>query len=119
MITEKLTKEWINRLGLNDWTIKFVVNCTPDDIGYENCGLSVWQEVRKTAKVQILDPKYYGERILPFDEEKTLVHELLHLKTCFISETDNELQERIMHQLIDDLACALVDAKRSEKHDSD
>ena len=114
MITDKITQEWVDRLKLNDWRIKFSVNCTPDEIG-ENCGLTSWQEVNKTAHVQIINPIYYGDRVEPFDEEKTLVHELLHLKTCLISDTENELQERIMHQLIDDLARAFVDAKRSEK----
>lgn len=70
-------------------------------------------ETVKTARIEIMDPAYYGERIVPFDWEKTLVHELLHLKTCLVSSNVPELQERVMHQLIDDLARALVSAKRS------
>ena len=60
----------------------------------------------------MLDPQYYGDRIVPFDWEKTIVHELLHLKTCLISDQWEPLQMRYMHQMIDDLARAFVDAKR-------
>lgn len=108
----EMFKEWVNRLGLNDWRIQFEPCCSPDEMGEECAGLTTWQEVNKTARIQILDPQYWGERVVPFDFEKTLVHELLHLKTCLISDTDNELQERLMHQMIDDLARAMVDAKR-------
>ena len=108
----EMFNEWVNRLGLSDWRIKFYPCCSPDEMGEDCSGLTTWQEVNKTAKIQILDPQYYGERVVPFDFEKTLVHELLHLKTCLISDTENELQERLMHQMIDDLARAMVDAKR-------
>ena len=111
MNLNELLKEWVDRLKLNDWVIKLLTDCSPDEMD-NCCGLTDWQEVNKTAIIKIIDPKYYGERITPFDGEKTLVHELLHLKTCLISDTENELQERIMHQLIEDLAKAFVDAKR-------
>ena len=39
--------------------------------------------------------------------------ELLHLKFSLLGENENELQNRLVHQLIDDLAKALVGAKRS------
>ena len=51
--------------------------------------------------------------MVPLDWEKTLVHELLHLKTCLVSSNVPDLQERVMHQMIDDLARAFVSAKRS------
>ena len=106
--------EWMRRLGLMDWHIQLVDNCSPEDMSLEACaGCTEWQEAVKCATIQILDPKYYGERIVPFDYEKTLVHELLHLKTCLVSDGVSDLQERVMHQLIDDLARAFVDAKRA------
>ena len=111
MDTEKLLIEWQNRLGLMDWKIKLSPNCEPQEME-ENCvGCTSWQEVNKTAHICIIDEKYYGERIAPFNFEKTLVHELLHLKTCLLFDTGNELQDRIAHQIIDDLARAFVDAK--------
>lgn len=109
-----LLYEWKNRLGLQDWRIKLLPNCKPDEMELENCaGCADWTESVKTARIEILDEKYYGERIVPFDFEKTLVHELLHLKLCLVSNNVDEFQTRYMHQIIDDLARAFIDAKRS------
>lgn len=108
---EDLLEEWKKRLGLDDWTISL------EDGLYElslpdSAGCTEWSEVTKTAKIQLIDENVYGERVVPYDKEKTLVHELLHLKMCFLQESENELQDRIVHQLIDDIAKALVNAKR-------
>ena len=109
-----LLDEWKARLGLQEWRIKLKPKCRPEDMELENvAGCTAWSEAVKTARIEIVDPKYYGDRIIPFDWEKTLVHELLHLKTCLVSDGVSELQVRVMHQMIDDLARALVSAKRS------
>ncbi len=114
----KLCDEWVKRLGLQDWKINLHPLCKPEEMTDAECsGCSVFQEVTKLARIEIIDEQYYAEdRIVPFDFEKTLVHELLHLKTSFISSECDPLQERITHQLIDDLARALVDAKRYGEH---
>jgi hypothetical protein len=49
---------------------------------------------------------------LPFDKEKTLVHELLHCKFAIIDYSGNEIVDRLIHQLIEDRAKSLVKAKR-------
>ena len=107
---EKLLKEWTKRLGLTDWVISLDDNlyelACPDCAGY-----TVWTESNKSAKIQLIHPDVYGERIVPYNKEKTLVHELLHLKFCLLSDSENDIQNRLVHQLIDDLAKALVDAK--------
>lgn len=119
MTTEKgnaLLAEWKERLGLTEWRINLVDNCEPGDMTLEGCaGCTDWNEAIKAAQIEILDPKFYGKRIVPFDYEKTLVHELLHLKTCLVSDGVDDLQARYMHQMIDDLARAFVDAKRAGK----
>ena len=117
-ITQKqanvLLKEWQIRLGLQDWRIKLVTNCKPNEMELENCaGCTDWTESIKTARIEILDKNYYGKRIVPFDFEKARVHELLHLKLCLVSNNVDEFQERYMHQIIDDLSRAFIDAKRS------
>ena len=109
----RLLTEWQNILGLNDWRIEISPNCAPHEIESNAVGYTEWQEAIKAAHVYILDEKYYGERVVPFDFEKTLVHELLHLKTCLLFNTGNELQDRIAHQLIDDLARSFVAVKRT------
>lgn len=109
-------QEWQERLGLTDWTISLHDCMSQKDMTEENAaGFTEFQEVNKTARIEILDPDEYGERVIPFDYERILVHELLHLKLCLISETFGEdtLQERVAHQLIDDLARAFVAAKYS------
>ena len=111
---KSLLNEWQKRLSLQDWTIKLYTECTPDDMSIDDSsGCVHWQESTKTACIQILDPKFYGDRVVPFDLEKTLVHELMHLKMCMLYKKDGSLRERIVHQLIDDLSRALVDAKRA------
>lgn len=110
---EKLLDEWQKRLGLQNWRIALFDKMDPDDMDVEEAsGCTSWVESTSTAVIQIIDPQYYGQRIVPFDWEKTLVHELLHLKTSLISSDVDPLQIRITHQMIDDLARAFVDAKR-------
>lgn len=109
----ELLAEWQERLGLTDWRISLNPKCKPEEMAQEGSGCVDWRESIKTARIDILDPAYYGKRVVPFDWEKTLVHELLHLKTCLVSSNVPELQERVMHQMIDDLARAFVSAKRS------
>ena len=112
---DNLLLEWKERLGLHDWRIKLCDNMKPDDMRLEGVSGDVdWTECNKTAVIEIIDPQFYGERIVPFDYEKTLVHELLHLKLSLVSDHVDDLQARYMHQIIDDLARALVDAKRSD-----
>ena len=108
-----LIDEWQKRLGLQDWRIKLNDNCKPDEMAMQDvAGCTEWSESIKTARIEIIDPQYYGDRVVPFDYEKTLVHELLHLKTSLVSDGVDDLQARYMHQMIDDLARAFVDAKR-------
>ena len=111
---QKLLKEWQCRLGLEHWNIILRDNCAPEDMQLQNvAGESDWVEELECGVVRLLDAKYYGKRIEPYDKEKTLVHELLHLKFTFLWNDDGGLQQRIVHQLIECLAKALVDAKRS------
>ena len=117
---KELLKEWQNRLGLTDWTIELHDNVEPDDMALDGVsGCNSWTECNKTSIIQIIDPKFYGTRIKPFDYEETLVHELLHLKLCLLSHEGDDLQSRYVHQLIDDLARAFVDAKKNGGEDGD
>lgn len=112
----EMFEKWKWRLGLQDWYIAFYPDCIPDDFTLQNMeGESEWTECSKHAVVRILREDCYGNRIAPFDFEKTLVHELLHLKFCLLGESGNDLQDRYVHQLIDDLARAFVKAERGEK----
>ncbi len=109
MGNKELLAKWQKRLGLTDWVIDLRDNCLPDEMELEYvAGECVWQEVNKTAAIRILKPECYNERITAFNYEKTLVHELLHIKFCFLDDSGNELQNRVLHQIIEDLAKAFT-----------
>lgn len=117
---KKLQNEWKERLGLQDWIIRFYTNCKPEEVNDgQSIGESAWETTSKSAIVKIIDEKEYSkEYILPYDFEKTLVHELLHIKFSTIDKDLNTYEgivaEQVRHQLIDDLARALVMAKRGK-----
>lgn len=115
---EKLLEEWQERLGLQDWAIVLCYNCKPDDLKTENTnGETEWILSIKNATIRLLDKKYDNDGTLEYDVEQSLVHELLHIKLGIfdINGTDytGVVVDELRHQLIDDLARALVMAKRN------
>lgn len=114
---EKLLKEWQNRLCLNDWKITLIDNCRPEEMNLSDVeGCTTWVEATKTAEIQMLAEDRYPSNCVGrgSDWERCLVHELLHCKLSFLQSQTEEttLQDRVCHQMIDDLARAFVDAKR-------
>ena len=110
-----LLNYWQRVLCLNDWKIVLKEDCSPNEMILKDVsGETEWEETNKCAVVRIISEKDYGDRIIPFNFEKTLIHELLHLKFCLLGESGNNLQDRFVHQLIDDMARALYQAKSGE-----
>lgn len=110
---KRLAEEWQRVLGLQDWRIKLFPNCRPEEMGDpEADGFVDYQESTKTARIDLLDPTFYGNRAVEYDVEETLLHELLHLKLSLLFEGD-KLLERVAHQWVDDFARALVWARRA------
>ena len=62
-ISNKLA-EWQERLGLQEWRIS-LHDCVPaGEMMEENAdGFTEYQEVNRTARIQIMDPDEYGERV--------------------------------------------------------
>ena len=109
---KSLMQEWVNRLGLQSWKIKLLTKQKADEMSERDSdGCVDYAECSRTARIELIDPESYGERVVPYDEEKTLVHELMHLKMSLFFESD-PLLERVAHIILNDLAEALVDAKR-------
>lgn len=109
---QNLAAYWVKRLGLDDWDIKFNLNVSSNQMQADTVGEARLNEVTKQAVILVLRKEDFdgGECSFTFDFECVLVHELLHLKLCLIeSDPDNELRNRVVHQLLDDLAKALVD----------
>lgn len=117
---EELLNEWQKRLGLEDWAIILTYGCKCSDMDDPDYSIAetTWETTNKCAKIQIISKDEYGERMLAYDFEKTLVHELLHCKFSIIDKDLNTYEgvvvEQARHQLIDDLARALVMAKRGQ-----
>ena len=113
----QLLEEWQTRLGLNDWEIELETDCDYTDLAIENSdACATFEESIKVAKIQIVAPEKRVENAIgKFDFEKTLIHELLHLKMCLLEQSDDEkdLHERVLHIILNDIARALADAKRS------
>ncbi len=113
-----LLEEWQERLGLHDWAIKLAYNCKQEDLSNPDWqGENTWNSSIKCSTIKIVSPEVYGnDRIMKFDFEKTLVHELLHIKFGLLDIVDHTYESNVVdglrHQLIDDLARALVMAKR-------
>ena len=112
-----LLEKWKRKLCLNEWRIKLLTNLRPEEMTMNDvAGCSEWSESIKTARIEIIDPDYYGDRIVPFDFEKTLVHEMLHLKFSFWCQNEDDICDRIMHQMIDDIARALTEKRKCEEN---
>lgn len=102
--------KWQKTLGLEDWMINLHTNCNMDDTGYAVASTE-WDEVHKAAVVKVINPSQYGERMIPFDFEKTLVHELLHIKLALF-DGYGDFQDRYLHQIIEEFACILTMRER-------
>ena len=115
-----LLTEWTDRLGLQDWAIVLQTNCNPSEMSIpEALGCTSWQESTKTAMIQIVNPEKIDGLTRPYNFEEILVHELLHLKTSLMSsrEEPETIGDRVLHQLIDDLARAMIDIKQKGTKD--
>ena len=112
---KKMLKLWKNRLGLGDWKIKLNENVSPNDLISQNAfGECTYDTVHKVAEISIASEKDCQGRLVNFDKEKTLVHELLHCKFAIIDDSGNDIVDRFIHQLIEDLAKALIKTHRGK-----
>ncbi len=109
--------EWMNRLGLQNWSIVLDAYCVPGEMSLAGTlGCTSWEESTRSAVIQIVDPDKLDREKLArdFDFEEVLVHELLHLKFSLLGSKNEEetLSDRILHVIIDDLARAMVGIKK-------
>ena len=121
----ELLEEWRERLGLMDWCIVLRINVKQDDFEGEEpvAGQTNWQNTSKTAVIKVLDEKLYGDRIIACDFERILVHELLHIKFNILQQDpfnhETTVFDEFQHQLIEDIAQALIMAKRGKTKRTD
>lgn len=112
-----LLEKWKRKLCLQEWRIRLLTHLRPEEmtIAGTAAGCTEWSEANKTARIEIINPACYGDRIVPFNFEKTLVHELLHLKMTFWCQNDDNVSDRLMHQIMDDLARALTEGDTDDE----
>lgn len=111
-----LLEKWKRKLCLQEWRIRLLTHLRPEEMTTNGvAGCTEWSEAVKVARIEIIDPACYGDRIVPFDFEKTLVHELLHLKFSFWCQDEDNVGDRVMHQTIDDLARALTEGDSDDE----
>lgn len=114
---------WISWLGLDDWTVTLdVVRQFEMPGGQNQIGNCAYNRKKRIAQVLLLDPVDYDDSLLlPFDMEKTLVHELLHVVVSAVDDAarnDNkdELLDDEIEAGIDRMACAFVAMGRRMPH---
>lgn len=75
-----LLEKWKRKLCLQEWRIKLLTHLHPEEMTVRNtAGCTEWSEAIKTARIEIINPACYGDRIVPFDFEETLVHVVIDL----------------------------------------
>lgn len=108
-MAQKVVEMWKKRLRMTDWLIEiypFEDICDmPND---STVAFTEFEEVGRTAVIRIVKPCQAGDNIRPFNWERILVHELLHIKFCLLREYGGSLSYRVLHQLIEDMSYALV-----------
>lgn len=111
---ETLLTYWQENLGLQDWTVRLWDDCVPGaDMGADRRGECEYDEPSRAAVIRMLAAdRFPADAVLPYDYEQTLIHELLHCKFAILDNSGDDLHDRILHQMIDSLANALVTARR-------
>ena len=111
---QMLFEKWVNILDLGSWNIHFEWSVKEKDMPEEDTtGYTQYLHTKKQAIITMLDPADFeiDNEYFNYDYEQTLVHELLHLKFSDIEDSENELQNKLLHQLIDSLAKSFIKVK--------
>lgn len=113
---KRLFEKWRDRLHLEAWDIRFEWKVRQRDMYVdESCGCTRYEHSTRQAVIQILDEvDTDGVFEFSFDYERILVHELLHIKFSDLEDSGNELRDKLLHQLVDDMAKVLVGVERGE-----
>lgn len=112
---QECLKEWQERLFLSDWTLKVKLT-SPEEMKFEdNCGENEFQMVNRCGVIRILRKEFYGDRIIKYCAEKTLIHELLHCKYNWVERAYDSIEvayyDTLEHSLIEQMAKSLLMAK--------
>ena len=116
---KELLDEWKERLGLQEWAISFAINVPIKDLD-ENDGNVEYDTSLKVARIKIAVENEDERNWVKYDFEEILIHELLHIKLGLIDlqevrSYEQKLLTDTIHQLVEDIAQALIMAKYNKK----
>ena len=114
-VARKLLDKWVKILHLEEWRIDFSWCVRARDMACKDAlGATTANAISRDASIQLLDPiDHDPATFIPYDYEKTLVHELLHLTFWDMDDTGDNLRDHLTHVMVDRMARALVAAERS------
>jgi hypothetical protein len=112
---ERLCLGWQRRLRLLDWDVKVKLCREREFVDHGRQGEVEYSLINKQAVIHILDPVDFPSGDWDQDQEKTLIHELLHLHTAPFSPEADTLQGAAEEWAINSIAAALVELKRPKK----
>ena len=94
-------KSWQRRLGLDDWNMTLQV-VRQTQIDPNAWGSSHWDAKKKTATIQVLDPRDYNLKgtNLKLDMECTIVHELVHIQVAPLDAHDSHTREDVVNKIM-------------------
>lgn len=106
-VLQEWCKDLQQTLGLQDWLITLHEGMPADEMSNkDDFGYVEINETCKRADIYVRDPKTVLCRYRPvFDPLQTVAHEMMHIKLCLLDDY-NPLQDRLLHQYIDDIAKA-------------
>lgn len=107
----ELFEKWRKILHLESWDIRFKWKVRERDMRLsDSVGCTTFSHESRQAIIEMLDPIDFENDLFQYDYEKTLVHELLHIKFSDLDNSGDPLRDKLTHQIIDDIARAMVQA---------
>ena len=109
---DELCKRWQEILKLNDWDVRVNLG-RPDELSEPDREGEVFINIAKgEALIYLLDPDIQYDFPFPYDMEKVLVHELLHLSCATFEPEDDPLRHDLWERMVEQTAKTLVELQR-------
>ena len=110
---------WVKKLGLQNWDIDIRETRKENFVQQECTGECLYSWANEQAIINILDPVDYINQHFEQDQEKTVVHEQLHLLFgSIMDDVEGTIREAVLHQIIGRLSRTLVSLKRETEEDN-
>lgn len=107
-----LCQKWQDILKLNDWDIVVEVG-RPDELSEpDREGEAFINLAKGEALIRLLDPNAMYDFPFPYDMEKVLVHELLHLSCASFEPEEDPLRHDLWERMIEQTAKTMVEFQR-------